>query len=67
MNRYWYDRQTGKILHRTLAKSENKFDLPYFDRDEQGFVWSNYKVDLNTGELIEDPDPNGQGQRTRGV
>lgn len=60
-NRYWYDPNTGEILRRTLANGHKKFDLPYFDRDEKGWVWSNYKVDIASGEIVPTDNPNGQG------
>lgn len=60
-NRYWYDPTTGEILHRTLAKGNKKFDLPYFDRNEKGWNWSNYKIDIDTGEIVECENLNGQG------
>lgn len=56
--RYWYNAETGQIKRRTLAAGEKKFDMPYFDSEER-FNWSNYRVDIATGELvlIDNPHP----------
>ena len=61
MYRYWYDEHTGEILYRTMTAGSMKYDLPYFDHAEKGWVFSNYRVDLETGKLVEAENPNGQG------
>lgn len=69
ISRYWYDPTTGEILRRTLARGTKKFDLPYFDRAEQGWNWSEWRVDVNTLELVPSENPQGQGvdPRAQGV
>lgn len=61
MNRYWYDPDTGLIIHRTLAKNGMVFNLPYFDKDITGFNWSSYKVDIETGEIVPIENTYGSG------
>lgn len=61
MYRYWYDSQTGEILYRTMAAGSMKYDMPYFDHEKNGWNFSNYRVDLETGKLVETENPNGQG------
>lgn len=61
ISRYWYDKTTGEILHRTEPKGTMKFDMPYFDKESQGFSWSNFKVNVETKELIYLGIPEGAG------
>lgn len=60
-SRYWYDEQTGEILHRTDPKGSLKFDMPYFDKDEQGWNWSNWQMNIETKKLEPRENPIGQG------
>ena len=61
VSRYWYDPNTGEIQRRTLAKGTKKFNLPYFDRAEPGWNWSDFRVDVETGKIIPKDNPLGQG------
>lgn len=60
-SKYWYDPVTGDILHRTDSRGLQKFNLPYFEKSEPGWNWSNWRVDIATGGLIERPNPHGNG------
>ena len=60
-SRYWYNENTGEIIYRTDPKGSITFDMPYFDRDEQGWPWNNFKVNVETKKLIEVGTPEGTG------
>ena len=53
-NKYWYDPQTGEILHRT-AGTMITFELPYLELEP--FDWCNYTVDVSTLELVKNETP----------
>ena len=61
ISKYWYDPETGEILHRTDANGLKTFNIPYFERESVGFNWSNYRVDIPTGKLVEVENTRGQG------
>jgi len=60
-SRYWYDENTGEIIYRTDPKGSITFDMPYFEKETEGFLWNNFKVDLETKELIDLGPPQGTG------
>ena len=51
--KYFYNPTTGEFLYRGESKIF-KPNLPYIETTEP-FVYSNYRVDLETGELIYEP------------
>lgn len=51
--RYWYNAQTGEIIHRTQGNMIT-FDMPYLDLEQ--FDWANYTVDLETKQLKANPN-----------
>ena len=55
MYRYFYDPQTGEFLSSTNSDAVVS-DLPYIQRDTP-FFYSDYRVDVETGELIYTPAP----------
>lgn len=55
MFKYYYDPVTGQFKY---ANSNPKvlYDLPYIEKDSS-FFYSDYRVDVTTGELIYEPKP----------
>jgi hypothetical protein len=59
--KYYYCPNTGEFKYRSDQFID--FDLPYIERTDEGWPWSDYRVDLNTLELIHEPKPrNPRGQ-----
>ena len=61
ISKYWYDETTGEILHRTDANGTKTFNRPHFERESVGFNWSDWRVDITTGALVEQENTLGQG------
>ena len=54
--KYYYDPDNGEFKYR-CDRDIISFDLPYIERTEPNWPWSDYRVDLETGELIHEPKP----------
>lgn len=52
--KYYYDPSSGVFKYRT-ENNVVKFDLPYIEKTEPNWIYSDYRVDIETGELIHDP------------
>ena len=54
--RYYYDPNTGVFRGSSYKMTSLQWQhLPYIERPQ--FDYGNYRVDVNTGDLIHDPQP----------
>lgn len=61
--RYWYKPDTGEIVRRSKTGLVD-FDMPYIEHEE--FDYYNYRVDVETQELVYEPNENiGVDRRRR--
>jgi hypothetical protein len=54
--KYYYDPDTGIFKYRCDGELI-KYNLPYIEKSEMGWIYSDYRVDIETGELIHEPQP----------
>ena len=59
--RYWYDAETGIIDYRTPVTTQKQHDMPYFDKEGEVWNFSNWRIDVETGDLVPYDNPQGQG------
>lgn len=52
--KYYYDPVTGIFRYR-VENDTVKYDLPYIEKIEPGWRYSDYRVDLETSTLIYEP------------
>lgn len=54
--KYYYDPTTGEFKYRSETDLI-KWDLPYIEKSEPAWIWTDYRVNVETLELIYDPKP----------
>jgi len=54
--RYYYDPNSGIFRYRCDGKLV-KYDLPYIEKSELNWQYSDYRVDVETLGLIYEPQP----------
>lgn len=61
MYRYHYDPETGLIQFRVPVTNKQIQTLPYFEREGEVWNFSNWRIDIETGDLVPYDNLEGQG------